>query len=258
MERKNNYKKSPLKDKPLHVAGQSLDEKINDYISYNVSNNYTIIGVTVSVTVALWMYYFFPIIHIPMAMIVVTMVTVIISSCKLANLKKKIRDYALGRNGERVVAEILDKLRSDGFIIFHDIVAKGFNIDHVVISPNGIYAVETKTYSKPQNGEITLRGDEIIVGGKNYGNKLIIQAESEAKWLKSILIASTGKSFNVMPVIVFPGWFVNPMPESLKKRVWVLHPGAVSSFIKNEPIRMDESEMQLVVFHLSRYIRMYN
>jgi len=253
----NNYKKSPLKERPLHVAGQSLDEKINDYILYDASTYYTIIGITVSVTAVLWIYYFFPIIHIPIALTIVTVVTVIICSCKLAILKKKVKAAALGRNGERIVAEILDKLRSDGCIVFHDIVAKEFNIDHVVISPNGIFTIETKTYRKTQNAEITYRGDEIIVGGKNYGNRFVLQAESEAKWLKTVLRTSTGKNFDVMPVIVFPGWFVNPTPESLKKRVWVLNPEALSSFIKNEPIRIVESDMHLIVFHLSRYIKMY-
>jgi len=256
----SNNKKSPLKERPLHVAGQSLDEKINDYISYNASNYYTVIGITVSVTAALWIYYFFPKILIPMFLTIVTVVTVIICSCKLATLKRKVKDAALGRNGERIVAEILDDLRSGGCVVFHDIVDKNnsFNIDHVVLSPNGIFTVETKTYSKPPKGEISFKADNIIVGGFNKGDKIIKQAESQAKWLKSMLRESTGKNYNVMPVIVFPGWFVQPMPDSLKKRIWVLNPEVLQSFIKNESETIEENDMRLAVFHISRYIRMYN
>ncbi|MGD1866748.1 MAG: nuclease-related domain-containing protein [Phormidesmis sp.] len=33
--------------------------------------------------------------------------------------------------------------------MFHDVVGKNFNIDHVVIGDTGIFTIETKTYRKP-------------------------------------------------------------------------------------------------------------
>jgi hypothetical protein len=48
------------------------------------------------------------------------------------------------------------------------------------------------------------------------------------------------------------------MAENLKKRIWILNPEALDSFIKKEPIRIQESDMHLAAFHISRYIRMYN
>ena len=69
---------------------------------------------------------------------------------------------------------------------------------------------------------------------------------------------STGKNYHVMPVIVFPGWFAKPMPENLKKLIWILNPEALPSFISNEPKTIDESDIHLAAFHISRYIRMYN
>ncbi|MHB1377601.1 MAG: nuclease-related domain-containing protein [Candidatus Humimicrobiaceae bacterium] len=211
-------------------------------------------------TIMVWLYRAFPSIYIPIVLTVITLFVIIYCTFRLVFLLKKIKSLVLGREGERIVAEILDDLRSKGFVVFHDIVDKNnnFNIDHVILSTHGIFTVETKTFSKPPSGEISYKDDNIIAGNFNIGNKIIIQAESQTKWLKTMLKESTGKDYNAMPVIVFPGWFVQTMPEYLKKRLWILNPMALDSFISNEPIRIQESDMHLAAFHISRYIRMYN
>lgn len=253
-----NNKKSPLKERPLHVAGQSLDEQIQKYIAEDVSILFYMPALLIVVTIIAWLTRAFPSQYFPIVISIITLIVIIYCTYRIIILRKKIKFLALGRNGERMVAEIFDNLRGQGFVVFHDIVAGNFNIDHVILTPHGIFTVETKTFSKPLKGEIICKDHEIIAGNINLGNKIIIQAESESKWLKSILKDSTGRNYHVMPVIVFPGWFVQPMPENLKKRIWILNPAALSSFIKSEPIRMQESDLHLAAFHISRYIRMYN
>ena len=252
-----NNKKSPLKKRPLHVAGQSLDEQIQNYI-VDCLTIFFMPALLIVVTIIAWLTRAFPSQYFPIVISIITLVVIIYCIYRIINLVKKINFYKLGRDGERIVAEIFDDLRGQGFVIFHDIVAGNFNIDHVILTPHGIFTVETKTYSKPPKGEIICKDENIIAGNINLGNKIIVQAESESKWLKSILKESTGKNYHVMPVIVFPGWFVKPMPENLKKRIWILNPKALPSFINNELITINESDMHLAAFHISRYIRMYN
>jgi len=253
-----NNKKSPLKEHPLHVAGQSLDEQIQNYISEDVSMLLIIPALLIVMTTTAWLTLAFPSKYFPIVISIITLLAIIYCVYRLIILRKQIKSLALGRKGERIVAEIFDNFRSQGFVVFHDIVAKNFNIDHVILTTHGIFTVETKTFSKPPKGEITYKDEKIIAGNINTGNEIILQAESQTKWLKSMLKDSTGRDYHVMPVIVFPGWFVQPMPENLKKRIWILNPDALNSFIKNEPIRIQESDMHLAAFHISRYIRMYN
>ena len=47
------------------------------------------------------------------------------------------------------MGQLLENLRADGARVFHDLVGEGLNIDHVVVSPHGIFVLETKTWSKP-------------------------------------------------------------------------------------------------------------
>lgn len=42
-------------------------------------------------------------------------------------------------------AEEINQLMRQGFTTFHDVPAEpGFNIDHVIVGPTGVFAVETK------------------------------------------------------------------------------------------------------------------
>ena len=82
----------------------------------------------------------------------------------------------------------------------------------------------------------------------------VIQAKAQATWLRNLLAESTGKSFDVFPVPLFPGWFTEQPPASLRP-LWVLEPKALPSFIEREPPRLAAAESKLAAYHLSRYIR---
>ena len=55
-----------------------------------------------------------------------------------------------GLLAERVTGMQLNRLVAQGCLVLHDVPAEGFNLDHVVVSPRGIYAVETKSFRKPK------------------------------------------------------------------------------------------------------------
>jgi hypothetical protein len=79
---------------------------------------------------------------------------------------KQIKRLKLGRDGERAVAEQLDVLKRQGAIIFHDLIGDGFNLDHVVLSSQGVFVVETKTRTKPIKGSPTVTFDGNRTGGR--------------------------------------------------------------------------------------------
>ena len=65
---------------------------------------------------------------------------------------------------------------------------------------------------------------------------------------------ATGRSFEVRPVILFPGWFVEPPPGGLV-RVWVLNPKALPSFLEHAKTRLSAEDVTLASTHLAKYIR---
>ena len=64
----------------------------------------------------------------------------------------RFRNLNRGERGELTVAESLEQLRTIGYRPIHDIVGKGFNIDHVLVGPAGVFVIETKFRSG--SGEI--------------------------------------------------------------------------------------------------------
>jgi hypothetical protein len=57
---------------------------------------------------------------------------------RFSQIRRRVKRPRLGRDGERCVGQFLERLREDDAQIFHDVPAEGFNLDHVIVSPNGI------------------------------------------------------------------------------------------------------------------------
>lgn len=125
----------------------------------------------------------------------------------------------LGYEGEVAVAQELNQLMRDGAYVFHDIPADGFNIDHVIVWPKGVYAVETKGRMKPRRN----RGKEdakVVFDGQRLqfpGWSEIApfdQTVRQAKWLAQWISSAVGERVEVKPVLALPGWYVERNAKS--------------------------------------------
>jgi hypothetical protein len=171
-------------------------------------------------------------------------------------VRERARNLRLGRDGERAVGQYLELLRADGAQIFHDVVADGFNLDHVVIAPQGIFLIETKTWRKRRSdSRISTRDGQLFKDGRALDPSPLVQAVASAAWLRQMLGESTSRKLTVWPVVLFPGWFVEPMDDSTKRKGWVLSGREFPAFLSREPSRLKEEDVSLCSFHLARYIR---
>jgi len=62
-----------------------------------------------------------------------------------------------GREGERIVGQFLENARADAARVFHDLVGAGLNVNHVVVSPHGVFALETKSHSNASGADAVLQ-----------------------------------------------------------------------------------------------------
>jgi hypothetical protein len=248
--------KSPLKDRPLRNPGQSLDEQIRDLLDDKVFGHLWYAGGLTIVALTEWVGYLAHIPRSPWLYSSVAAAAIGWAVWRILPLKRRIKNLKLGRDGERVFGQFLEKLREDGAQVFHDIPGDEFNLDHVVISPHGIFAIETKTISKSHpKSKVTIRGDSVFAGEIELDRNPIVQARAQVTWLSRMLEESTGRSFPVKGVVVFPGWLVEwPTPDA-QRDVWVLSGRELPAFIRRELIQMKPDEVSLAGFHLSRFIR---
>jgi hypothetical protein len=249
-------RKSPLKDPPLRSAGQSVFESQFKLVQNRLLWPITSFMVLMILAAWEWQRYFSPSDPHPWLLTVLAGGAGVFFFYRAFSTRATLRRLKLGRDGERAVGEFLDRLRADGYQVFHDIVGDGFNVDHVLIGPAGVFTVETKTYSKPAKGpaEITFDGERIAIGNWEPDRNPVIQARAQSGWLKGLLKESTGKDFSVTPIIVFPGWFIKSDGRPARP-IWVLNPKALPEYLKHQNPVLSESDVSLAAYHLSRFIR---
>jgi len=249
-------KRSPLKDMPLRVAGQSLDERIQKVLEEDAYETLVVVGFLVVAAVWEWFRLYYPRPQ-PVLVTAVAFAGCVGALYKLRRARKRIKALRLARDGERAVAELLDGMRETGYRVFHDLVGPGFNVDHVLVGRHGLFLVETKTISKPATGAATVRydGESVRVGGFEPERDPVQQASALAKWVGDLVKESTGRACFVRPAILYPGWYVEDHFVGPRPLVWVLNPKQFQPFAEREPERLGAEDVKLISFHLSRYVR---
>jgi len=248
--------KSPLKDKPLRSPGQSLEEERSKVFEDQVETPALFAVFTLLLAAMEWSRYIWDRPPYPIHFTIFAVLSFAFVFWRIFKARRRVRALKLGIEGEKVVGQFLDRLRETGYQVFHDLIGTGFNVDHVLIGPAGVFTVETKTWSKPVKGEARIKfdGSQLRVAGREPDRDPIIQVRAQAAWLRSLLAESTGRSFEVFPVVVFPGWFIENTAAGLRE-IWVLEPKALPKFLENAPQRMSMEEVKLASFHLSRFVR---
>jgi hypothetical protein len=158
-----------------------------------------------------------------------------------------------GERGEMRVAEILDDLRSFGYRPVNDLTRDGFNIDHVLVGPAGVFAIETKF--RCGYGEIEFRnGEGLFVGGFPDEKDCLKQARSNAAEVNRIIKENCRIDEWVWPVVVFVGdWRVKNDWRSTDARVFTAD-NVVRHIVSQQP-RLRRSEIDLIASHLERLVK---
>jgi len=164
----------------------------------------------------------------------------------------ELRKMKQGIRAEQAAAQELAEVLAGKNRIIHDVQAKDFNIDHVVITPGGIFAVETKSRLKPPAGQGS-EAVKVIYDGKCLKfpgwteTAPIEQARRQADWLARHLQAETGERLPVFPVLALPGWFVENAARITDEMVRVINPkNSGWLFVKRAAI-LDDAALQRAI-----------
>jgi hypothetical protein len=145
----------------------------------------------------------------------INLVVAAIATPRVAKSLRQYWNHKLGFRGERFVAEELNQLLAYGWRVFHDVPFDGYNVDHVVVGPSGVFAVETKTRRK-WKAHATAHAAHIVKwdgrqltwpsGSKNdFG---LEQARRNARSTAEFISKACGESITCQPVLTLPGWWV--------------------------------------------------
>jgi Nuclease-related domain len=141
------------------------------------------------------------------------------------------RVWARGAGGEEITAQELKKYCSDSVVVLHDrrIPKSRANIDHIAVTANGIWVIDTKRYKgKVQVSNSWFSEPKLLIGGRNQ-TKLILALHKQVDLVKNALsdewkevpvhgaVSFVGDGLPLFGKIVFNGCpIVNPKQLSKK------------------------------------------
>lgn len=254
--------KTPLTSNLLRSPGESLRVKIDDlsqdvtfyalfmmgapFMVYSIHLSQSHIGdvpessfrITVSVLTALGISAFFA-----------------VRLVQALNLRRRLR---LAHDAEMAVGQELNQLMLKGYHVYHDFPAQKFNIDHVVVGPAGIFAIETKARTKKTkrdgktNAEVVYDGNRLQFPDRTEQDS-IQQAINQAAWLKKWLSSAIGESVEVTPLLTLPGWFVKRISAT---GIPVINPRQIHSYLNGRRgPTLSEPLITRIVHQLDRQCR---
>lgn len=252
---KEKNKRSPLKSKPLRCPGESSDKKIDELFYDNLFIHMIIVFVFSIITGLEWIRKFCNTPPHPWLYTAATLILFIYFLPKFIKIKNKIDNYKLGRDGEKIVAENLYPLIAKGYKIYNDMEFENFNIDHVIVGPGGVFIIETKTYRKSNKKSpiINYNGEIIKKEGKLLLNDPVFQVKGERLALQNLIELKAGIKINVYPIVVFPGWYIEPL--NYNNDVLVLNEKLLFSYLDKKENILDKDIIELISSHIEKHIR---
>lgn len=210
-------RRSPIKGELLRSPGQTLREQVEerqlDFMADAMALLVAPAFVAGAVFVMALMSGRLPSLRVQVVVVAALVAWCLIQIRKLYQASETLDRWRLGLDGEVAVGQELDQLMRQGAAVFHDFPGEGFNIDHVVIARQGVFAVETKGYSKPVDEEGNA-AHRVVFDGRTLfwpersESKTLEQAARNARWLSTWLGKATGEPVVVTPALALPGWFV--------------------------------------------------
>lgn len=256
----------PERDKLLRGPGESLKQKI-ELMDENMI--FLLLGLMVLPILSgagvlagmQWQQIGSPGFRLTLALLV-SLASLVAGSVYLAKEAIRRGNHYLGWFGERMTAEELEPLGQHGWRVFHDVPAENgkqeFNIDHVVIGPGGVFSIETKMrrkgHARPgrKDHEVRYDGKELSWPWKEdrYG---LDQAARNATWLRDWLSLMTGEKLTVIPVLVFPGWYI--VPPNAVHPVSVVHTSYLTGFVSMRNDVLNPKQIDLLARQLESRCR---
>ncbi len=166
-------------------------------------------------------------------------------------LKKRSKDADRGALAEENVAAQLADL-PEGYHALYDIHFKGFNIDHVVIGPGGIFLIETKSY----RGEVDAKGESLLLNGKPPKKDFLQQTWRQSYHFKEFLWKMTSQEWQVKPVLCFSNAFVKVRRPV--KGIEVIRIGYLKKFFARQSSRLSPEQIERLVGPLDYWLQKHS
>lgn len=135
----------------------------------------------------------------------------------------RIRRLRFGLACDIAIAQEVTRLvhpEAHPYFVFHDVPGQGFTIDHIAVTPHGIFVIMTKGRTRPL--DVTPDRPVVVDGEKlrfpqQDEDALLRRTRVISRWLSHYLEQQCGRAIPVCGVLALPGWQIHiaKPPEGL-------------------------------------------
>lgn len=255
--RRRQASQAPLQQMRRRPAGESLrakleeiDQQIYEWLAY-LAICPPILGLAAGLIKV-------PGIALPVTLFSASVVWTGICGWKLWRLNRDRAACELGFDGRRHVGEELNRLIAEGFEVYHDVPLDSCNIDHALVGPPGVFAIETKV--RPRPGHAVAQMEDRVefdgfrvnwpMGSESYGlERAVANAHALGQWLSSTL----GERIEATPILTLPGWAINR--TAANQDVLVLTPKEIGRLCDLKIVRLEEELIRRICHQMDQRCR---
>ena len=144
---------------------------------------------------------------------------------------------------------VLDPLLKEKYRVFHDVVSDQFSIDHLVVGPKGVFAIQTHAQpvsankQSPDDRIVTYNGRELFFPkGSEHG--IVENARLNAEKLSHWLSGQTEEPVAVRAIISLPGWTVR---RTSSEGIPIINPKQFASLFEHiQPWQLPASTIESI------------
>ncbi|GAA0557990.1 nuclease-related domain-containing protein [Halomonas salifodinae] len=130
---------------------------------------------------------------------------------------QRIRRLKLGLACELAVGQELERLirpEAHPYHVFHDVPADTYTIDHVAVTPHGVFVIETRARTRPfdargrEQTQVAVERERLRFPGWSERRPLR-KTRQAVRWLRHWLARECGGEIPVQGILALPGWEVD-------------------------------------------------
>ncbi|WP_275288181.1 nuclease-related domain-containing protein [Halomonas elongata] len=168
---------------------------------------------------------------------------------------QRIRRLKLGLACELAVGQELSRLirpEAHPYYVFHDVPGAGDTLDHVAVTPHGVFAIETRARtpavlpSGEEHNVVVVESERLRFPGWKERRPLR-ETRRAVRWLATWLEKEVGRTVPVQGVLVLPGWRIEDAAatsdllvvsgDGLADHLPLQHPGELDTATHDAVIR---------------------
>jgi hypothetical protein len=141
----------------------------------------------------------------------------------------------------------IDDICARGWLFFDGLTDnRGHLLGSVLAGPGGLFTIVPRFIARGSNLSETVRqpdAETLTIGTHKVLADPIGQARSAARSLYQVLAAEGMETIAVRPVVVFPGWRIEPPPEDIEADVWILSDRDLVTRLTESPEIMEAKDL---------------